>query len=221
MPFQIENKTFSRVSIIDDDREARDSYEYPIEELGLKVVPEAGPLNNLQRYVQVLPTQADAVLCDFHLRKKGNYANFNGDELVAACYRGSFPAVLCTSYTDVDIISLRSRRRFIPVLLKPRDLNPDNIANGFRQCIQEFKGKFQPSRRPWRTLVRVEEVEAERGYFYVIISGWSSREKISVSFDNLPRNFRSLVEQQKRLHAQVNVGAENPDDLYFDSWEAD
>ncbi len=221
MPLQMENRTFSRVSIVDDDNEARDSYEYPIEELGLTVVPEAGPLRNLQRYVEALPAQADAVLCDFHLRKKGNYANFNGDELVAACYQDSFPAVLCTSYTDVDIISLRNRRRFIPVLLKPRDLNPDNIARGFQQCVQEFNGDFQPIRRPWRTQVRVEEVEAERGFFYVVISGWSSREKISISFDNLPRDFQSLVAPQKRLHAQVNVGAENPDDLYFDSWEAD
>lgn len=72
MPLQMENRTFSRVSIVDDDNEARDSYEYPIEELGLTVVPDAGPLRNLQRYVEALPAQADAVLCDFHLRKKGN-----------------------------------------------------------------------------------------------------------------------------------------------------
>ena len=221
MPFQIENKTFERVSIVDDDFEARGSYEYSVEELGVTAVQEDGPLNDLQRFLEELPTRADAVLCDFHLRKQGHYADFDGDALVAACYRDNFPAVLCTSYTDVDIISLRSRRRFIPVLLKPRDLNPDNIANGFQQCVQEFNGNFQPSRRPWRTQVRVEEVEAERRYFYVVISGWSSREKISISFDNLPRIFQSLVEPQKRLHAQVNVGAENPDDLYFDSWESD
>ena len=221
MPLHLQNKTFARVSIVDDDNEARDSYEDPVEELGLTVVQEVGPLNDLERFLEILPTRADGVLCDFHLRKKGNYANFNGDELVAACYRGCFPAVLCTSYTDVDIILMRSRRRFIPVLLKPRELDPDNIAKGFEQCLQEFDGLFQPSRRPWRTLVRVEEVEAEREYFYVIISGWSSREKIRISLDDLPDNFRPLVKSEKRFHAQVNVGAERHEDLYFDSWEAE
>lgn len=221
MPLQIENKTFARVSIVDDDSKARGSYEFSVEDLGLTAVNEDGPLDNLQRFLKELPARADAVLCDLHLRKKGHYADFDGDALVAACYRDSFPAVLCTSYADIDIFVMRSLRRFIPVLLKPRELNPDNIAKGLERCLQEFDGHFQPSRRPWRTLVRVEEVEAESEYFYVIISGWSSREKIRITFDDLPNRFRPLIKPQKRFHAQVNVGAESADDLYFDSWEAD
>jgi hypothetical protein len=116
---------------------------------------------------------------------------------------------------------MRSRRRFIPALLKPDELDPDNIARGFERCIQEFDGQYQPSRKPWRTLVRVEEVEPGEDYFYVIISGWNPRKKIRVSFDDLPNDIRSLVKLEKRFHAQVNVGAENHEDLYFDSWEAD
>ncbi len=221
MPLLIDNKTFASVSIVDDDNEARDSYEYPIEELGLTVVPQAKPLKNLQQFVEALPTRADAVLCDYHLRKKGNYANFNGDELVAACYRKRFPALLCTSYTDVDVFLMRSRRRFIPALLKPRELDPENIAKGFEQCVREFGGVFQPSRRPWRTQVRVEEVVDEREYFYVVISGWSSREKIRVSYDDVPPKIQPLIKPERRLHAHVNVGAEKHEELYFDSWEAD
>ena len=221
MPFQIENTTIERVSIVDDDERARESYEYSLEELELSPVQEAGPLKDLQQFLQRLPTRADAVLCDYHLRKQGNYASFNGDEIVVACYRDSFPAVLCTTYTDVDINLMRSSRRFIPALLKPDELDPDNIARGFERCIQEFDGRYQPSRKPWRTLVRVEEVEPDEDYFYVIISGWNPRKKIRVSLDDLPNNIRPLVKPEKRFHAQVNVGAENHEDLYFDSWEAD
>ena len=198
MPLQIESTRIERVSIVDDDERARESYEYSLEELGLFPVQEAGPLNNLQRFLQQLPTQVDAVLCDYHLRKKGHYARFNGDEIVAECYK-IIPAVLCTTYTDVDISLMRSRRRFIPALLKPDELDPDNIARGFERCIQEFDGQYQPSRKPWRTLVRVEEVEPGEDYFYVIISGWNPRKKIRVSFDDLPNDIRSLVKLEKTV----------------------
>ena len=221
MQSQNRSTTIERVSIVDDDERARESYGYALEELGLSPVKEKGPLRDMQEVLERLQTRVDAVICDYHLGKIGNYASFDGDEIVVKCYMNSFPALLCTTYTDLDTYLMRSRKRFIPAILKPDQLDPDNIARGFERCVQEFNGHFQPSRRPWRTLVRVEEVEAEWEYFYVVISGWSSREKIRISFDDLPCNFRSLVKAEKRFHAQVNVGAENHEDLYFDSWEAD
>lgn len=213
--------TIERVSIVDDDVRARESYGYALEELGLSAIQEEGPLRDVQGVLVRLQTRVDAVICDYHLGKIGNYASFNGDEIVVKCYMNSFPALLCTTYTDLDTYLMRSRRRFIPTVLQPDELDPDNIKRGFERCLQEFSGLFQPSRRPWRSLVRVEEVEIAGGYFYVIVPGWDPRKKMRVSLKDLPANMRDLVRPEKRFHAQVNVGAEKHEDLYFDRWEAE
>ena len=220
MQSQNESTTIERVSIVDDDERAREGCEYALQELGLTPVQEAGPLRDMQGVLDRLQTRVDAVICDYHLGKIGNYASFDGDEIVVKCYMNSFPALLCTTYTDLDTYLMRSRKRFIPAILRPDQLDPDNIARGFERCVQEFNGLFQPSRKPWRTLVRVEEVESKEGYFYVIIPGWNWRKKIRVSLKDLPDNVRGLVMPDKRIFAQVNVGAENHEDLYFDKWEA-
>ena len=220
MQSQNRSTTIERVSIVDDDERARESYGYALEELGLSPVKEKGPLRDMQEVLERLQTRVDAVICDYHLGKIGNYASFDGDEIVVKCYMNSFPALLCTTYTDLDTYLMRSRKRFIPAILKPNELDPDNIARGFERCVQEFNGLFQPSRKPWRTLVRVEEVELAGDYFYVIVPGWDPRQKMRVSIKDLPANMRDLVRPDKRFHAHVNVGAENHEDLYFDKWEA-
>lgn len=221
MSFRVENTTIERISIIDDDEVARDSYGFSVEELGPMAVKESGPLRDLQGFLKQLHSQVDAVICDYHLRKIGHYATFDGDEVVVGCYKKRLPAVLCTFYTDVDVDLLRSRRRYIPSLLKPDEFSPESVASGLERCFSEFSGRFQPSRKPWRTLVRVEEVERERGFFYVIVPGWNPRKKIRVSIEDLSDDIQRLVEPDKRFHAQVNVGAENHEDLYFDEWEVD
>ena len=220
MPIQIEDRSIERVSIVDDQERARESYAYSIEDLDLTPVPVTGPLNDLDHFVDHISDQTQAVLCDYRLRQR-NYARFDGDEIVVQCYKCSFPAVLCTTYTDMDISLIRSRRRFIPVLLRPNELDPDAIHRGFQRCIQEFNGQFQPSRRPWRTLIRVIETVSDEPFFYVVIPGWDLRQKIRVYLEDLPQNMHSLVEPGKRFHAQVNTGAERHEELYFDSWETD
>lgn len=220
MHLQVAGKAIKRIMIVDDDPDARESYEYIWEDLHVKSLQEAGPLNDIDKFLKRMMKRSNALLCDYHLKKKV-YATFDGDELVEQCYKARFPAILCTSYTDYDLTLLRSRRRFVPILLKPNDLDRDSICNGFERCINEFKGEFLPSRKPWRTLVRVEEVEHDKKYFYVVVPGWNSRKKIRLYFDDLPQEMQSLIQPGKRFHAQVNVGATNEDELYFHAWETE
>ena len=218
MPMNIHGTTINSVLIIDDDAEAREGFGYLIEDMKLKPVYEAGPLYDFSKVVQELPKKADALVCDYHLRVR-NFAHFDGDQLVADLNSRRFPALLCTTYNDSDVTVLRSKRRHIPALLKPDAYSPETFVRGFTRCVLEGKGEFDPSRRPWRTLVRVEEVDEARRFFYVVVPGWSADHKIRIDFADVPGGMREHVQPDRRFHAQVNTGAESAEELYFFEWE--
>ena len=214
--------TIERVSIIDDDQSAREGYEHAVEDLGLQAVPEVGPLlPTIRELVERLPNGAEAVLCDYRLRIRGGYSTFDGDAIVARCYQRHFPAVLCTRFVDADIDLIRGFSRFIPALLRPEELDPDTLWHGFERCIAEFQGDFAPSRKPWRTLVRVEEVESSGSatWIYVVLPGWNRRQVIRLLSEHLPPQIRKLAQPGRRFHAKVNVGADSHEQIYFDDWE--
>jgi CheY-like chemotaxis protein len=215
---QLEGREIKRALIVDDDPNVRDVYAFAVEELGIEPVFEDGPLLRLEDAIGNLRNKADALVCDYHLRKK-NYSAFNGDLLVAESYKQAIPGLLCTSYTDFDVTLMRHRRRYIPGLIKPDDLTPATIVSAFRRCLRESLGKFDHSRRPWRTLIRIDEVPADERFFYVVVPGWKPDTKVRVYLDDLPDNFKPLIREGKRLHAAVNVGAEREEELFFEKWE--
>ncbi len=218
MALEILDTSIERVAIIDDDPSVRDSYEFSVEDLKLEPIQEAGPIRDLDNFVIKAMAQSEAAICDHHLRVS-NYAVFDGAELVAAFYRLNFPAVLCTRWEKARIHEIRRFRRRIPVLLNPEDLNPENIAKGFEFCLREFRSEFSPSRRPWRTLVRVADADQIKGFFDVVVPGWDPREVIRLRTDEIPERFRRRIAPGVRLYAHVNIGAESQEELFFEYWE--
>ena len=223
MGLQIAGKAIERVSIIDDDEGARESYRDPIEDLGVESSCEAGPLPELLDFVSTLRNSVGGALCDYRLRIR-NYASFNGDALAEELYRQQVPVVLCSSFADAEVTLMRSRRRYIPMLLKPSEVQPDNIIQGFERCIEEFGGEFQPDRRPWRTVLRFEELVREAAavqYYYVVIPGWNPKTKIRLYPDELPPKVQAKAVEGKRYFVHVNIGSESHGDLYIVDWEVD
>jgi hypothetical protein len=218
MPLTVAGQTIARVSVVDDDKDGREGFGFTIEDLQLQLVLEEAPDQDVGVFVTNLASRADAVLCDYHLGKH-RYASFNGDLVVAECYRRHIPAVLCTAFTDFDITLMRSRRKEIPSLLRTNEADPELITEGWQRCVEEFQGQFRPDRRPWRALVRVDEVVKNEKYFYVIVPAWNPREKVRLMFHDVNPEIHPLLEEGKRLHAQVNTGAPSHEDLYFHSWE--
>lgn len=220
MSVNIHGKDIRRVLIVDDDPEARDGYGYPVEDLELEPVKMEGPVETVESFLIEAKQSADAVVCDYHLRKH-NYATCDGDILVAECYKAGIPGILCTTFTDVDVTIRRECRRYIPALLKTNSPEPKELKEAWEKSLGEIDGTFHPTRRPWRTLVRVAEVDNEGGYFYAIVPAWDSQQKIRIYKDNLPDKIRDRIELGKRFHAQVNTGAESHEDLFFISWESE
>jgi hypothetical protein len=220
MGINISGININRIQVIDDDPNVRSSYEYPIEELNLTPVIEKGPLPPLVEFVIKSRKIADAAICDFQLRVK-KYAGFDGAETVALMYQNHFPAVLCTRYENTNIDEMRKYRRYIPILMKPSELDPTSLVKGFEVCINEFAEEFSVYRKPWRTLIRVDDMDEENGFFYVVIPAWDTHQVIRILKSDLPKWMLEKLRKKSRFHALVNLGAESHHEIYFDNWESE
>ena len=208
-----------RILVVDDDAGAREGFGYPIEELGITPVSEPGPITDLGRFVEAIPDRAQAVVCDYRLKTDGAYSSFNGDEVIAACYRRGIPGLLCTQYTDVVVEMNRRWLRFIPSLLKTSSPTPQDIRASLHRCQDELAGSIHPARRPWRTLVRVSDVAEEAGQCYVVVPAWDAHQAIRLYFHDIPGEIALRMTAGARLHAKVNTGARSFEEVYFDEWE--
>ncbi len=71
---------------------------------------------------------------------------------------------------------------------------------------------------PPRTLVRV--VEIDDSTCQVVLPGFDgARQHIPLSRSQVPPDIWALFQPGKRLHARVNIGAADIEDLVFFSWE--
>jgi hypothetical protein len=218
LALKVLNRTIETVAIVDDQPEARESYEFSVIDAQLSPVLEEGPLPDLGRYQEVIRERADALLCDHRLRVRA-YASFDGAELVARCYEQGFPAVLCTRYQDAVPYEIRAYRERIPVLLEPSDLDPATLLKAFRDVVKELVEGPGPRRRAWRTQVHVVDVDDPLDLLLVELPGWHSPSVVRLRLSQVPKNVRSLMRSCYRCHAKVNIGAEEAHELYFKDWE--
>ena len=214
---QLQNRSIERALIIDDDEESSQSFEYAIEEIGLIPCRVSGPLQGVSSFIETVQPH-DVLVCDFHL-KKHDYANYDGDQLLVECYKNGIPGALCTTFTDAT--PRRDRLRYIPGLIKSGSPAPDELISSWDRCLRELNGEFEPSRRAWRTLVRIDEIDSDGGLAYVIVPPWDVRKKVRVDVDSMPQAVQKLIEPDRRFHAFVNTGAEHHEDLFFDHWETE
>jgi hypothetical protein len=216
---QIAGRNVGRIAIVDDDKAVRQAYELSVEELELQPVNESGPLGALDVFAIASAGRAEGAVCDFKLRVK-NYSTFDGAELVARWYDLGFPALLCTKWDRASVDEMRRFRARIPILIRPSDLDAESIVSGLEVCIRELDGSVMASRRPWRTLVRVEDVSDDRTpYVYIVVPSWNPDEVVRLPLNDIPEAVRPSVRPDARLYARINLGAETYEDLFFQAWE--
>ena len=219
MPVTISDKKIKRVLIVDDEPAARDGYGYAVEELGLEPLMVPGPVDSTQSFIE-RAEPSDAVVSDYRL-KMHSYASCDGDVLVAECFKAGIPGMLCTTFTDVDVTIRRDCLRYIPALVKTISPDPDTFVDAWNICVGEMNGAFRSSRKAWRTLVRIADLVSEGEYLHVVVPAWNPHQKIRLYYDSVPDQVQKLLKPDARFHAQVNLGAEHDEDLFFDSWETE
>jgi hypothetical protein len=216
----IGHRTISTVGVIDDDPGARESYQWTLQDADVSPIGEAGPLGQLANFVDQAKHRMDAVLCDHHLRIR-NYSTFDGAQLAAAFYDVNVPAVLCTRWEEAQLDLIRPYRDRVPVLLQLEDLDPDSFVNALQLTVRELQGEYSQQRRPWRTQVHIADVgtDEQKEFFYIDLPSWTSDKVIRLRKANLVPELADQLEIDARWHAQVNIGAEDPWELYFRDWE--
>ena len=214
---ELHGRKIERALIVDDDPQARDAYKYVIEDMGLRPCKVSGPLDDLSAFIGSIEPN-DVVLCDFHLKKK-SYASCDGDQLTAQCFRARVPSALCTTIENAPI--RRDYLRYIPGLLDTGTPDPSELHLAWQKCALELDGRFEPARRPWRTLVRIADIDDDHTCVYAVVPAWDVHRKVRIDKDNLPPGIRKLVEPDRRFHALVNTGATSHRELFFDDWEAE
>ncbi len=215
-----------RVALVDDDPTAEEMLSVLLDDAGYEAIGVQPPIESIDGAMAQIRNVASAAICDHRLSPRG-LANFSGAELVAQLYASDFPAVLISQYSTIDQnVSIRKYRSRIPILLSRDDLEPDQIADAIRVCADEIAGTWLPSRRSWRTLVRVvaKDTEGSDEVLDAIVPGWRPNEAVRFPADLLG-SYRNLLPDgpdttlDLRFSARVNLGAENSGDLYFKNFQ--
>ena len=215
-----------KVALVDDDPTAAAALSVILEDAGYEAIEVVDPLESIDVAVARIQRVASAAICDHRLSPRG-LASFSGAELVAQLYSTAFPAVLISQYFKIDQnVSIRRYRSRIPMLLARDEVGPDQLADAIRVCSDEIGGRRLPSRRGWRTLVRVvaKEVEGGEDVLDAIIPGWRPDEAVRFPAELLGRHRNSLPEERSdrlelRYFASVNIGAEDAGELYLEGFE--
>ncbi|MDQ1177455.1 hypothetical protein [Microbacterium sp. SORGH_AS_0421] len=211
-----------RILVVDDNAGVRETLTFPIEAAEREPVIRDTALGNIDEFL-VQPRVADAAVSDYHL-SPGNYANFDGATLVSRWYKAKFPAILCTQFDKANVAKFRVLRRWIPVVMRPDDLDQDSLMEGLELVQREFNDEFTPMRRPWRALVHFVEFAEEDNVANARVPGWSE-EIVALRASDIPPPVRQrIAEASKRgdefqCYATANLGAEDNNDLYLTGWE--
>ena len=220
MALTLAGKKIERVMVVDDNEDARKALSLHITDANLEPILKENPLSSIDEFLIDTKNQVDAIVCD-HKLTQGGYANFNGAEIVANCYKEHVPALLCTAWSKADIDSMRRYLRYIPVLLSTSEVEPDVIVKGIECCLKEFKKEFPPNRIPIQTLIRIEDRDNDQkpSIIYCVVPGWNPNEVVRFPLDLVNEELQDLVLPDNRFFAKVNIGAEIESELYFTEFE--
>ncbi|MDQ1294100.1 MAG: hypothetical protein QG608_1983 [Actinomycetota bacterium] len=211
------------VAVIDDVREDAELTADLIGEAGFEPKIICPPPSSIEVLLEEIRKNTRAVICDHRLTGRAN-VRYHGAEVVAKSNEAHVPAVLITTYADVDTYSIRLWRSRIPRLLRRgRHSDPDAMTSALLQAEKEQVGEFEPDRVGYRTVVRVANVRTREGLSVaeVIISAWNPAEAVEIPTELITRDV-DLAERRlpdMRFMAKVNIYAESPDELYFESFE--
>ncbi len=216
MAVSIANREIRTIYVVDDDNEARNGYGLTVEEMPVETKLQEHKVDNLNTFLLSF-SNYDAVVSDHHLRKSSNYFPTNGAEFVAKCYQKNIPSILVTKYEAESFHEIRPYKQYIPIVLRPDEFNPESLEISLEICIKEFRGEIAPVRKPWRTLVRVDD-KVDNSVL-VILPSWDLNRGISLQLDEFPHDLQTMIEPDFRFTADVNIDAENATELYFTNWK--
>jgi hypothetical protein len=213
----------NKIVIIDDEKDFAETAAWEVEYAGYDpFLIIDGSFNKIDDLVSQIPEDTYGVLCDHRLGKSG-LASFYGSDLVAALYDRKIPALLDTQFYDMDSdVSIRKQRHKIPVLLNKDNVVASTIEEGMKICLLELNGNVSSDRKSYKNIVRIIDIDqkSHEQVVDVIIPSWNPYKAVRLP-SSLIREWILDFQPTKgvRLIANVNSGAQNPEDLYFTNFK--
>jgi hypothetical protein len=208
------------IAVIDDRETDAELIGLLLEDAGRTPIIVSGHYDSVGALVADVKARSEYAVCDHRLRPYG-MGDFDGAEVVAALVAEGFPAILITQFADDADLSIRRWRDKVPVLLRRDDASASALIAGIKRTESELLGEVPADRRPWRTLIRVEDVVEEAGTpaLRVVIPGWDPNQTVTMPASMVPDDIRGTIQPGGYMFAKVNVGAVRSEDLFFKEFE--
>lgn len=219
----VDTSKIQRLAVVDDDPETTESTMWQVADAGFEPIafPESR-VRDPEHLTRWITEVAQGAVCDHRLMARG-FANFYGARVVSDLVKQRrYPGILVTQFVDMDQdVSIRRWRRDIPVLLSRDEANADTIRHGIDMCLAELNGDVPSSRKPYRTLVHVEAIgnESNEDILDVMIPSWNNHHAVRLPMSLLPENLHRAVGPGAWLFADVNIGADRSQDLFFTDFQ--
>jgi len=213
-----------RIAVFEDNANQRERYAGTIQSLGMEPVRVDTPPHFSEIESFLTENGITGVISD-HRLTEGHYADYLGAQLLKVCYGLHVGAVLLTSYTKLDSnTTLRIHRRWLPCVINA-DLLQDprvELMTALEQVDAEVRqGQLPKQREPFRAVMSITRTEtvANRQMVRVLIGQWNPAQEVAFPLEMVPSEMRHRIKTDELLVAQVNLDAENQEDLYFENFE--
>lgn len=206
-----------RVVVIDDNEDGRDTIVDDLDALNFKGIPIEGSFgDDLERLLrEVEGVDPQFVICDLRLSPR-QFATFSGLQVVEKLIARQRPAMLLTTYQDPERLQLRAARSRVPVIRGRDGFRIQDVAALHEIVRREIEDKPVPSRKRHRVLVNVEDVRPEADEIDVVVPSWRRDHALVLPRSLLGEAVRHAVKPGDALLGQVNIGATDEDELFFD-----
>lgn len=214
--------SIKKVAIVDDQPECVNVEKLVLEEAGFEpIYIEPKFAKTTDSLINKIREVAEGAICD-HRLQHGGYSGFFGAEVVARLYAIKIPALLVTQYLDQDYDNtIRKWRRSVPVLIARDNIDSELVRSSLLACQREFQEGLPDSRKPRTSLVRIENIvdgPNSETFLDVILPNWNTQRAVRLPKSLLPKDLHSKVAVGARFIADVNIGAENKEDLFFEKF---
>ena len=217
------------VAIIDDDPDAACITRMAVEDADQEAflvdtdaeLQAAPSERGIQLMFERIRDKASVVVCDHRLRL-GGFAMFEGAEFVAHAINNDLPAILISQFIDQDYdVSIRYWRAHLPSVISRDNFRAQTFSQALELCQSELSGIYTPERRKHRVLVRVADIrtKGDQPVVDAIVPSWSTSTAVRFPLSIVPFDLRQNLKTGDRIIANVNVGADRAEDLFFSDIE--
>lgn len=210
--------SINKVAVVDDDDQAAQTIIHALQDGKFEPYRQEA-MGSIQELVDSIVAGSDAAVCDHRLRY-GAFADVSGAELASRLMLAEHPTILVTQYLDQYAdVDIRQFRGNLPVVLRRDQADePSELRDAFARCLLEISRGRLDSRKPQRTLLRVEQITKvnDDSVIDAVVHGWNPKDTVRFPMSLVHPDDRASVKEQSILSAMTNLRAEEKVDLFFE-----